>query len=86
MTAALAFPDMQASQPFDLESAIAEVLAERMNEMRERERQDMCAEVQRGGFLAWLRENRDMIATVALMPVAILGVAWIAELRLAGAF
>lgn len=32
-----------------------------------------------GGFLAWLRQNRDMIATVALMPVVVLGVAWIAE-------
>ena len=34
MTAALAFPDMQASQPFDLESAIADTLTSEMGRAR----------------------------------------------------
>jgi hypothetical protein len=73
------------SRPDEMEAAIAGLLAERMEKMRERERQEMCAKVQRGGFLAWLHEH-DKAATVALTPLVILGMAWIAEQRLAGAF
>ncbi len=66
------------AEPFDLEAAIAEIIAERMEEMRQREREAMCDAVARGGFIEWLH-GHDKGATVALMPVAILGVAWIAE-------
>lgn len=64
--------------PFDLEAEIAAIVAERLPDMRERERQEMCAKVKRGGFPEWLR-HRDLGLLCGLMFVAVLGVAWIAE-------
>lgn len=73
MSAALPLPD-----PFDLEAEIAAIVAERLPDMRERERQEMCAKVERGGFLEWLR-HRDLGLLCGLMFVAVVGVAWVAE-------
>ena len=75
MSAALPLPEPDA---FDLDSAIAELVAERLPEMREREREEMCAKVEREAFAEWLR-HRDLGMLCGLMFVAILGVAWIAE-------
>lgn len=70
----------------DLESAIAEIARERVAAMRaspaptkQQQIDEMCAAAEQGWWAESLRENRDMIATVALMPVVVLCVAWIAE-------
>lgn len=73
MSAALPLPE-----PFDLEAEIAAIVADRLPGMREREREDMCAEVQRGGFLQWLR-TRELGLLCGLMFVGVLGVSWVAE-------
>lgn len=75
MSAALPLPEPDA---FDLESAIAEIVAERLPDMRESKMQEMCAKVERGGFPEWLR-HRDLGMLCGLMFVAVVGVAWVAE-------
>ena len=58
MTAALAFPDIQA-KPFDLESAIAELVASELPAMREREMQEMCAQVRKDEFADFVALDRE---------------------------
>lgn len=72
--------------PFDLEAAIAEAAKASIERMRaapppteEQLVEEGRLAAEQGWWLEWMRENRDMLAMVALMPVAILGVAWIAE-------
>lgn len=78
----LAHPDMQASQPFDLEAAIAEAAKASIERMRAAPPPTEAEEVEIGRKLAemnWWLPTLDKALTVALMPVAILVVAWIAE-------
>lgn len=81
MSAVLAF-----RSTFDIEAEIIQAAKESVARMRAgpapTEQQlldEMCAASEQGWFLEWLRENRDNVMCAALMPMAILGVAWIAE-------
>lgn len=73
------------SKPNAIEDAIAAIIADRLEAMRERERQEMCAKVEREGFAEWLR-HRDLGMLCGLMFVAVVGVAWVAELKMDGAW
>ena len=62
MTAALAFPDIQA-KPFDLEAEMAALVSAELPAMRQREMDAMCAQVRLdefGDFVALDRERRGM--------------------------
>lgn len=71
------------SKPDAIEDAIAAIIADRLEAMREREREEMCAKVESGGFLEWLR-HRELGMLCGLMAVAVVGVSWVAELKMDG--
>lgn len=72
-------------EPFDLEAAIAEVLAERMEEMQARCRRERCKAAVRSNFkenmarVAGMLRRGELTVLSVLMFAGVVGVAWIAE-------
>ena len=73
------------SKPDAIEDAIAAIIADRIEAMRDRQRHDEHKEAEREQARKVLRRYEPWVLSVAMF-VSVLGCSWIAELRMDGAW